>query len=168
MTLQEITLMSTAHNARTLGGIVVERPSECLEAISAGYSVQAIKFTLRKPEYMLSDLSNPPRPISLLSSEEIQMFHSVIQSVLAKESPDIQSKIITGSGLNTEIAIYGDDRESVSRDGRRIQEQALKLFGPENRHQMHTPFLSRGVEKNRGYKIYTPTRSSSTKDFAKN
>ena len=37
MTVQEITLMSTAHNARTLGGVELESASDCLSAIGDGY-----------------------------------------------------------------------------------------------------------------------------------
>ncbi|WP_367714301.1 hypothetical protein AB2N04_01040 (plasmid) [Nitratireductor sp. GISD-1A_MAKvit] len=152
--------MSTAHNARTLGGVILERASDCLEAVQSGYSIQAVKFTLRKPEFMLSDLSNPSQLISLLSSEDIRLYHDLIREALEAESAELRSRIITGSGLKTEIALYGQDQESLQKEGQRVQERALKLFGLEKRLQVHNPFCSRGIAKSRSMdSLYSQTLS---------
>jgi hypothetical protein len=152
--------MSTAHNARTLGGVELESASDCLSAIGDGYSIQAVKFTLRKPEYMLSDLANPARPVSMLSSEDIQRYHELIREALGTENPELQSRLITGAGLNTEIALYGDNKESLLKEGPRVQERALRMFSLEQRFQIHNPFYARGIQKTRQMEtLYTQTKA---------
>ncbi|MTI43206.1 phosphoribosyltransferase [Roseibium hamelinense] len=152
--------MSTAHNARTLGGVELESASDCLDAIGSGYSIQAVKFTLRKPEFMLSDLANPSRPVSMLSSADIQLYHELVRRALDAEGQELRSRLITGAGLNTEIALYGEDRESLLTEGRRIQERALHMFGLEQRLQIHNPFYARGIGKTRLLEtLYAQTRA---------
>src|SRR5699024_6052365 len=83
-----IKLRSRSHFNRVVGELETNSLNDLKQAIDNGCSVQKVKYTLRYPEVMICDLSNPEFPLNLCDSQTIydcfiliEIYGSTINSV---------------------------------------------------------------------------------------
>ncbi|KGX85215.1 hypothetical protein [Pontibacillus litoralis] len=113
MNTKEIELKSGAHFNRTVGGIVTNSLDAVDVAVQNGCAIQDVRYTLRYPEIMICDLSNPEYPLNLCDGETIYNCFIMIEKTLSDYIKNTNIKRITGDSLKTEIAITGPIKQEL-------------------------------------------------------
>ncbi len=102
-----VTIVSEKHCWRTLGGLRTRSYFSAREAMRSGCHLQEITFVLRHPEVMLCDLSNLEPPLSLCSAATIERAYRAVIEVAPRLLHRPDQRVITGEGLQPELAISG-------------------------------------------------------------
>lgn len=90
--------------------------------------VQSFEATLRAPEKMLFDLSNPPPYVSHLSSDNLLISYELAKVIAPSVCEDYGLEIVTGEFLDTELAVSGFNIQNL--------DSAYEFFKAELLHEL--------------------------------
>ncbi len=145
-TASTVTIVSEKHCWRTLGGLRTRNHFLAREAIADGCHLQEITFLLRHPEVMLCDLSNLEEPLSRCTTEAIEMAYEDLQMSVREALDQRDQRVITGDGLQPELAISGRSKSELLERKTQILSALRARIGP-TLPVVHDPRRARGIAR---------------------
>src|SRR5699024_660316 len=120
------------------------------QAIDNGCSVQKVKYTLRYPEVMICDLSNPEFPLNLCDSQTIYDCFILIENLLDGYLKNTNVFRVYGDELKTEIAITGPKKQEIQYIKEAVLWEVYEKVNIKNKMYLNL-YEARGIHQIRNF-----------------